>query len=190
MWSKTRSAWLYVYKHYYQSYNWFLKVDDDTFAIPENIRYFLHAYNPNRPYYFGRHFTPHGGYNSGGSGYIFSKETLRLFLIISEDKLNCPLKAKDEDIQIAKCLALLDIHPSETRDASGHEMFHPYAPVFHLLPGLIKDSDWLHQYSKWEVKTGPACCSKYSVSFHYIEFYDMHVMDYLIYGLQAYGLSE
>ena len=62
--------------------DWFLKADDDTYVIMENLRYFLSKLNPSDPHYIGRMFTSYCGYYNGGAGYVFSRErreTLRIF---------------------------------------------------------------------------------------------------------------
>ena len=78
LWKKTRAAFKYVYEnHWYVFRNywklnlfqtiykmiyfredgdWFLKADDDTYMIIENLKYMLHQYNSFDPWYFGCKF--------------------------------------------------------------------------------------------------------------------------------------
>ena len=57
------------------------QVDDDTYVIVENLRYFLSGENTSEPIYFGHHFKAivKQGFYSGGGGYVLSKEALRRF---------------------------------------------------------------------------------------------------------------
>ena len=49
----------YVYEHYYDEADWFLKADDDTYVVMENLRYMLQSYNSSQPIYFGCKFKPY-----------------------------------------------------------------------------------------------------------------------------------
>ena len=73
LWGKTKEAFKYIYENYMDKADWFFKADDDTFAIPENARYFLSRYDTNEPMWFGCRFSMHvkGGYMSGGAGKSF-----------------------------------------------------------------------------------------------------------------------
>ena len=79
LWGKTKLAFRHVYQHHFEDYDWFVKADDDTYMIIENLRYLLKDQNSSHPIYFGRKFKPHvrQGWMSGGAGYVLSKEALR-----------------------------------------------------------------------------------------------------------------
>lgn len=71
VWAKEKRMIQYVYKNFFDKYDWFYKADDDSFAIMENLRYFLHSYSSEDPLIFGYKFntTAHRwGYFSGGAG--------------------------------------------------------------------------------------------------------------------------
>jgi hypothetical protein len=61
----------------YDDADWFMKADDDTYVILENLRYFLRDYKSSDPVYFGHHFKTivKQGYYSGGAGYVFTDNT-------------------------------------------------------------------------------------------------------------------
>ncbi|CAD6996687.1 unnamed protein product [Ceratitis capitata] len=53
LWYKIRQGLRHVYVRYYGDYDWYLKADDDTYVIMENLRYSLYPYQSDMPLVFG-----------------------------------------------------------------------------------------------------------------------------------------
>lgn len=154
---KTIEAFWYVHKHHMDDADWFLKADDDTYVVVENLRYLLSKFDTEKPLYLGRKFSPFitQGYMSGGAGYVLSKEALRRF-IKGFDTGQCSHFSSIEDMALGKCMETMKVVPVDTRDVKGRQTFHAFPPAHHLerqlprpKPGfLIYDS-----YEPIEVKT-------------------------------------
>ena len=180
LYAKTRASLEYIYQHHLDV-DWFLKADDDTYVIMENLRYFLSKLNPSDPHYIGRMFTSYGGYNTGGAGYVFSRETLRVFKRTLYEG-GCPRRG-GEDTWVARCLRVQDVKPVSTRDSSGRETFFQFGIAPQLIPG--RPNDFLSNYSyPLPYKNGPECCSDYPNTFHKVKPEMMYLLEYLIYRVK------
>ena len=54
LWEKVRQALFYVYKYKINDYDFFMKTDDDTYVVAENLRFFLAKQDPDKPILMGR----------------------------------------------------------------------------------------------------------------------------------------
>merc|ERR1711862_284254 len=112
LWGKTKLAFKYVYEHYREKADWFMKADDDTYVIVENLKHMLSAYNSSLPIYFGCKFKPfvRQGYMSGGAGYVLSRKALDRFVNVAmKDPKHCSTFGQTgasgmEDIEMGWCM--------------------------------------------------------------------------------------
>ncbi|XP_075253341.1 glycoprotein-N-acetylgalactosamine 3-beta-galactosyltransferase 1-like [Convolutriloba macropyga] len=79
LWAKTRNTLELLYQKYFNDYEWFLKADDDTYVIMNNLRRFLFTKNSSEMFFYGKvllNARTKRGFASGGAGYVFSKAVL------------------------------------------------------------------------------------------------------------------
>ena len=151
--SKMRAALTYVHDQHLQGADWFLKADDDTYVIVENLRYLLSHYDPSDPVYLGHHFKKFTdqGYMSGGAGYVLSKEALRRLVGrgYKDVTSSCRRWGGAEDAALGQCLQAVGVTPGVTLDLQGKQTFHPFNLLTHL-SGTYPH--WYYDYSKYDVK--------------------------------------
>ena len=197
LWGKSREAFRYIWENYEDEFDWFYKADDDTYAIMENMRYFLSAYNTSDPMWFGYKFDKYvrQGFFSGGAGYILSKEALKRFAKIGyqNPKICRHDHHGDEDVEMGKCMENLNVKAMDTRDSQGRGRFFPISTANSISPSKVMEKSswfWKMMYYRNIEEGLPGCCSDSAIAFHYIDVTQMYAHDYLIYQLRPYGANE
>ncbi|XP_013078914.2 glycoprotein-N-acetylgalactosamine 3-beta-galactosyltransferase 1-like isoform X1 [Biomphalaria glabrata] len=184
--AKTMQGFRYVYDHFFNDFDWFMKADDDTYVIPENLRYFLSDQNTSKPIFFGHYFKNivKQGYFSGGGGYVLSKEALRRFGERGKDPKLCRQDGGAEDVEIGICMQNFGVKAGNSTDALGRTRFHCLTPEVHLLGPYPK---WYFEYVGKHAKWGTESISDYAISFHYVDPKKMYMLEFYLYHLR---LSE
>ncbi|CAD6198646.1 unnamed protein product [Caenorhabditis auriculariae] len=194
LWAKTKKAFGFIYDNHWSDYDWFLKADDDTYVVMENLRFMLLTHSPEEPIHFGCKFRPYteAGYHSGGAGYVLSRMALKKFVIeaLPNGTLCSPQNGGAEDVEIGRCLEAVGVKAGDSRDSDGKHRFMPFIPSHHLKPGHFNAKHWFWKYIYYPFEQGSKCCSEYAVSFHYVNKDWMYLLEYLIYRLKPDGIDQ
>ncbi|VDL24616.1 unnamed protein product [Hymenolepis diminuta] len=189
LWEKTRQAFMYAKKNFLNDYDFFMKADDDSYVIVENLRFILSKMDPSVPFIMGRRFKKYvkQGYLSGGAGYVVSRAALKLIAEgMEKEVVDCQKRGGAEDVNLGACAERVGVKMIDSLDEHGEEAFHPFYPAYMLDKAAMDHTRWVHSYNYYPIKTGFDCCSDHSVSFHYVSSKDMYMLDYLIYHLYPY----
>ncbi|TSW75978.1 Glycoprotein-N-acetylgalactosamine 3-beta-galactosyltransferase 1-B [Bagarius yarrelli] len=143
---KTIKAFHYVQEKHADDADWFLKADDDTYVVVDNLRWVLANRSADEPVYFGRRFKPYTkqGYMSGGAGYVLSREALRRFVEGFRTK-KCSHTTSVEDLAMGQCMEKMGVAAGDSRDTLQRETFHPFVPEQHMTANFPK-SFWYWNY--------------------------------------------
>ncbi|KAH8279737.1 hypothetical protein KR054_003730 [Drosophila jambulina] len=181
LWGKTRASLQYVYQHHFRNYDWFLKADDDTYVVMENLRAFLYAHSPKSPVYFGSKIGRH--VKQGGGEYVLSKAALHKFMKSAFDNSSiCSnLNIGYEDVELRRCLESVGVVAGDSRDEQGLSRFIPFSPL-HWSKDQFNYTTLNFTYSTQDTSD---CCSNSAISFHSTNAKEFYVLDYIIYKLKS-----
>ncbi|TDG40791.1 hypothetical protein AWZ03_012789 [Drosophila navojoa] len=164
-----------------------------SYVFVENMRHMLYPYSPDMPIYFGYNFklfySPFGNasYMSGGSGYVLSREALRIFVHGLNDSSKCRQEDNHaEDVEMGVCLYNLGVLAGDSRDSTLRNRFFPMAPYTLLMSKYNGLDFWLFRYAYYNPRACRNCLSDYPVAFHYVSPEDLYVYDYFCYELELY----
>ncbi|XP_004677485.1 PREDICTED: C1GALT1-specific chaperone 1-like [Condylura cristata] len=182
MWLMMRKTFKYVFDKYKDQYNWFFLARPTTFAIIENLKYFLLKKDPLQPFYLG-HTVKSGDleYVNVEGGIVLSIESMKRLKKLLSVPEKCPeqeglIWKLSEDKQLAVCLKYAGIFPENAEDSQGKDVFNTQTIGLFIEEAMISHTDVVE-----------GCCSDMAVTFNGLTPNQMHVMMYGVYRLRAFG---
>ncbi|XP_058857488.1 C1GALT1-specific chaperone 1-like [Acipenser ruthenus] len=185
----TKDKWLMLrnaLKHAYangKGYSWYFVALPSTFAIIENLKFFLLNKDPGQPFYIG-HTVKSGEleYVELEGGLVLSVEALRRLVGVFSDNVKCPEQGSalwklTEEKELAVCLKYTGVFAENAEDSEGKEIFNTKS-----VNTLIKEA--LAEKPQEVVK---GCCSDVAITFHGQSPNHMQVLMYGVYRLRPYG---
>ncbi|CAD6198648.1 unnamed protein product [Caenorhabditis auriculariae] len=139
---------------YLNNFDWFMKVDDDTYIIMEHLKELLAKYSPDDPVALG-HKMRLGShikgleYHSGGAGYVFTRESLRRFVKtvqMLEENRDKHVDLGLEDVHTAYVWKKANVTIVETSDENLALRFAPIH-IAHILTPELRPK-WLKSMEK------------------------------------------
>ncbi|KAM8954122.1 C1GALT1-specific chaperone 1 [Pelodytes ibericus] len=185
MWEMMRKAVKMTYENNKNEYNWFFISQPNTFAVIENLKYFLLKKDPSQPFYIG-HTVKSGDldYVDFAGGIVLSIESINRLISIFDEPHKCPetggiIWKVSEDKQLAMCLKYKGVLAENAEDSEGKDVFNTKT-----VGALIKEAMAIDPQ-----KVVEGCCSDMAITFSGLSPNHMQVMMYGIYRLRAYGHS-
>ncbi|XP_077977205.1 glycoprotein-N-acetylgalactosamine 3-beta-galactosyltransferase 1-like [Glandiceps talaboti] len=182
LWGKTKAAFMYIYQYHLDDADWFLKADDDTYVVLDNLRLMLEQYKSPTPVYFGHHLRrpkTNQSFMSGGAGYVLNKVGLTKLVKQGICNNTCqPGEKGAEDVLLGQCLERIGVVRGDSRDELGKQRF-----VLSSLDNYFKTKlpKWIKAHEHFQYTTGKECCSDSLITVHGVTSDEMYLLDYLIY---------
>ncbi|XP_031196231.1 C1GALT1-specific chaperone 1-like [Mastomys coucha] len=176
-------AYTYAFEKYKDQYSWFFLTYPSTFAVIENLKYFLLGKDPSQPFYLGHtEYTGNLDYVTMEGGVVLSIESVERLISCFKIAQRCPKEEKlirkfSEDQQLAIFLREMGVFAENAEDSEGKDLFNKKT-----IGRLIKEA--MADYPN-EIVQG--CCSDVAISFSGLTPNQMHVMMYGVYRLRAFG---
>ncbi|XP_078737350.1 C1GALT1-specific chaperone 1-like [Lampetra fluviatilis] len=172
-------------------FGWFLLVQDSTFAIVENLKYYVHRQqrfrDPEEPFYAGK--VASAGelkYAEMAAGLVLSRGALRRLRAALDDRERCPesggfLWKTTAEKQLATCLLNVGVQVYNAEDTEKRELFSSQH-VDVLVSAAM-------QRASQRGEPAEGCCSDLAVTFGGVSPNQMRVLMYGVYRLRSFGRS-
>lgn len=156
----------------HDDFRWLLLVDDETFAVVENLRFYAAPLNSSQVHYLGHPVRRGGFYNALAAGVALSEGAVRALR-----RHRC----RPAELQRMVAAALPRVQPVDTRDTLRRGRFNLFSVEEMLVPGSVA---YGHRRSSIFLSPeGGRCCSRHAITFHGVNPVDMFLLEYLVYGL-------
>ncbi|XP_030842955.1 glycoprotein-N-acetylgalactosamine 3-beta-galactosyltransferase 1 [Strongylocentrotus purpuratus] len=186
-WERTKKVMSYVVSNH-PDYDWYVKVEHDTFLVVENFRYMLLMHQSRIQGFAGHVLT---STNQRGSIVALSKEAAVKAVEIFPE-CGSRYGGMQDFNELEACLKRAGISSSQDgRDGDGVSRFQMVLVKPSLPMNAHQSLDWAWRYIDNPEKMGQEdCCRDYPVSFHNLRPNTLYLMDYMVYHMRPFGIGN
>lgn len=179
IWEKVWRSWVHVYDNYIDDYDWFVKIDHDTYFFAENAKRFIveKGWDADEPHYAGHKLYHRSHEMTAGGCTLYSRAVIKLLVphYLKMPGGDVPEQGRcedhygaSEDFSSAICLQDLKIWPEDDLDRFLRDVVIIFYPSAHLK--MLRDKvGWFWKNKPDYIKDKLDCCSAYPVGFHNIK---------------------
>jgi hypothetical protein len=203
LWNQIHPAWNYMEENFVQDFDFFAKVDDDTYFNADNLRLFCSDKSSHQVWYLGHYLhgayipieDPTGKFNLGGA-YVISKAALQQvgpffpdsnktmpLLVNGRPSAKCRRsRTWAEDIVFANCLRSCGIPgPNNSRDSHQRNHFMLSTPL-DALQRVQRDDGWVWKGVPLNAAAGIHSSASRPISWHKVS---LLALDYFMQRLRV-----
>lgn len=209
LWNQVSRGWFTIGQKHLEEFEWFIKLDVDSFLIPGNLRFHLQKFNPETDRYFGhtifeqsRALDDVRAQFNVGAGYGISRGLLRKLLpyIVRNSTYNAnsqvPVRKRcnelvrwGEDVKFADCLRVVvpGLLPERMQDDYDRHVFLPFEPSMHMMILHTGKMDWFWRGKDMNRTTSLfRSLSTRPVLFHHFKLTrQFHFVDFMIHRVMV-----
>uniref|UniRef100_A0A0K0EYZ6 N-acetylgalactosaminide beta-1,3-galactosyltransferase n=1 Tax=Strongyloides venezuelensis TaxID=75913 RepID=A0A0K0EYZ6_STRVS len=194
---KMKNTLRHVWRKYGDKYDWYIKADDDTYVIMENLRAFLLNEDPSKHGYHGFRMTVGGksnshAYNSGGAGYVMSRRSVKELVEkgFGDSKYCRQTDKAFDDREVGSCLEKLGAILSKSLDSKNRILFNPLDPPRAVSPAVKTSKNKPIRIKKFYHNTSMNSVADFPITFHYVRGDMMYAMEYFLYHMEVIGKNS
>lgn len=104
---KSFTMFKFLHDNYLNSFDWFIRVDDDAYIKVNRLKSFLNQLDPSETLYIGQpgfEHSPDYPFCMGGTGVILSRETLKKVGPHLNECYQKMIQSEHEDVEIGRCI--------------------------------------------------------------------------------------
>ncbi|RWS07360.1 glycoprotein-N-acetylgalactosamine 3-beta-galactosyltransferase 1-like protein, partial [Dinothrombium tinctorium] len=190
---------LELWQKYSKTFDWMFITYETTYAIIENLRFFVSTLNHSQYHFLGRCVKTFAkpALNAPESGIVLSKAVVNYLVNKFNSTQACEkshLKtggvSRKFDEFLAYVLAENGILPKDTIDSKGKARFLAFSLERHIHPGLISIFNSYWRNNVFKIREGINCCSDYAITLPSVTVAQMYLYEYLLYHLSVFSNSD
>lgn len=181
-WLQLKNTLEYLYTHHQNDTDYFLRADDASLVLLDNMRHMLYPYSPDMPLFFGSHDAEAQTIENDVLAGVFVLSRKALIALAEQNrKPAADSFERDSTLkELVAALRLIDARRGNAQDERQKERFVSVQPRSAISPVML----WYRIHAMLNM------CSKRPVSLHPVSMFELYTLQFLAFQYQPLGLAD